>query len=80
MVFLGFWFIVVVISVTYVSNLTTIISSRVVQSQLTTYDDVVSSSKATIFTFDPYETRYNIGTSKFQGKIRKYPKSKEGLS
>lgn len=80
MVFLGFWFIVVVVSVTYVSNLTTIISSRMVQAQLPTYGDVIASSKATIFTFDPYVTRYTPGTSKFQGKIKQYPKSKSGLS
>ncbi|KAL4506591.1 hypothetical protein ABPG72_000162 [Tetrahymena utriculariae] len=82
-VFLGFWFVVIIVSATYVSNLTVLLAQNKNISQISSYQDIINSRDVKIYTFSDYVGTY-INPSIFKGKQQDifvtFPKTKDGLN
>ncbi|EAR90882.2 ligand-gated ion channel protein (macronuclear) [Tetrahymena thermophila SB210] len=82
-VFLGFWFVVIIVSATYVSNLTVLLAQSKNISQISSFQDIINSADVKIYTFQEYVGTY-INPSIFKGKQQDifvtFPKTKDGLN
>ncbi|KAL4459893.1 hypothetical protein ABPG74_003419 [Tetrahymena malaccensis] len=82
-VFLGFWFVVIIVSATYVSNLTVLLAQNKNTSQISSFQDIINSSDIKIYTFTDYVGTY-INPAIFKGQQQDifvtFPKTKDGLN
>lgn len=72
---------VIIVSATYVSNLTTMLALRRRVSSISSYNDIINSENVRIYTFQNYVGTY-INPSDFKGKQEDifitFPHTKDG--